>query len=105
MLCGIWVCLILRLKACPLPRELFGGGDLDVMITAPCAGHFRSDVMLMDIVRSGQRLGAIYDLAGCELGGLFANRDGVVVTTRGLHRVDAGDGVYHITGERSNLSI
>ena len=86
---------------CPPPHELFGGGNLDVMITAPCAGHFRSDVMLMDNVRSGQRMGAIYDLAGCELGSLFAHRDGVVVTLRGLHRVDAGDGIYHITGERS----
>ena len=78
--------------------ELVGGGNLDVMITAPCAGHFRSEVALMEAVVSGQRIGAVYDLGGREVAPLYANRDGVVVCLRRLHRVDAGDGVFHITG-------
>ncbi len=83
------------------PLELFGGGNLDVMINAPCAGHFRSEVALMDRVKLGQRIGAIYNVAGTELAVLHSNRDGVVVTVRGLHRVEAGDGVFHITGVMS----
>lgn len=78
--------------------ELVGAGNLDVMITAPCAGHFRSEVTLMEAVVSGQRIGAVYDLGGREVAPLYANRDGVVICLRRLHRVDCGDGVCHITG-------
>lgn len=79
-------------------RELIGGGNLDVMISAPCAGYLRTEVTLMDAVVSGQRIGAIYDLVGCEVAPLYANRDGIVICLRRLRRVDAGDGVCHITG-------
>ena len=78
--------------------ELVGAGNLDIMITAPCAGHFRSEVTLMEAVVSGQRIGAVYDLGGREVAPLYANRDGVVICLRRLHRVDCGDGVCHITG-------
>lgn len=81
-----------------MPRQLLGGGNLDVMIIAPCAGFVRMEVKLMDAVVSGQRIGAIYDLVGSEAASLYANRNGIVICVRRLRRVDAGDGVCHITG-------
>lgn len=76
--------------------ELVSSGDLDQIINAPCAGHFRSEVSLMQHVVSGQRLGSIVDLLNSELAVIYADTDGIVVTLRGLHRVNAGDGLVHL---------
>ena len=79
------------------PRRLIGDGNLDQIISAPCAGHFRSDVELLQPVTAGQRLGTIFNLIGEPLAEVRADRDGVVITLRALHRVNAGDGLVHLT--------
>lgn len=84
-------------QAQPVPCvELVSSGDLDQIILAPCAGHFRSEVDLMQPVASGQRLGAIVDLLNNELAVIHADTDGIVVTLRGMYRVNAGDGLVHL---------
>lgn len=85
----------------PSPRRLMGDGNMDQIEPAPCAGHFRADVALLDPVVSGQRLGTVYNLLGEPLAGVLAKRDGVVITLRGLHRVNAGDGLVHLTSIHS----
>jgi hypothetical protein len=79
------------------PRRFIGDGNLDQIISAPCAGHFRSDVELLQPVTAGQRLGVIFNLIGEPLAEVRADRDGVVITLRALHRVNAGDGLVHLT--------
>ncbi|MBX7214075.1 MAG: succinylglutamate desuccinylase/aspartoacylase family protein [Thermoflexales bacterium] len=79
------------------PLRLIGDGNLDRVIDAPCAGHFRAEVRLLDHVRAGQRLGAIYDLTGALLTPVHADAPGVVILLRAMHRVHAGDGLVHLT--------
>ncbi len=80
------------------PRHrLIGDGNLDQVINAPCAGHFRGEVELLQSVTAGQQLGAIYNLIGETLATVRADHDGVVILLRALHRVNAGDGLVHLT--------
>lgn len=79
------------------PLRLIGDGNLDHVINAPCAGHFRAEVGLLERVESGQRLGAVYSISGETLSVVRANAPGVVILLRALHRVNAGDGLAHLT--------
>ncbi len=81
-----------------LTHDLYGDGNLDVVIAAPVAGYFRADVQLLAEVTAGQRLGGIYDLAGALLAPIHCDRDGVVILLRRLHRVQVGEGVAQVTG-------
>ena len=79
------------------PLELIGDGNLDQQISTPYAGHFTPECALLDSVAAGQRLGRIRDATGDVLADIVAPAAGVIITLRGLHRVQVGDGVAHIT--------
>lgn len=83
-------------------HDLFGDGNLDVVVAAPVAGYFRAAVTLLDGVVAGQCLGAIYDFTGEQLAEVISQRDGVVIMLRRLHRVNVGDGVAQVTGWRTD---
>ncbi len=80
----------------PAALELVGNGNLDQTVLAPCDGHFRAEVGLLQSVTAGQRLGAIYDLLGNVLSDITSPVTGRVVLLRALHRVKTGDGVAHV---------
>lgn len=80
----------------PAPLELVGNGNLDQTVLAPCDGHFRAEVGLLQPVLAGQRLGAIYDLLGNVLADIVTPVAGRVILLRALHRVRVGDGVAHV---------
>ena len=80
----------------PAPLELVGNGNLDQTVLAPCDGHFRAEVGLLQPVLAGQRLGAIYDLLGNVLADIVTPVAGRVILLRALHRVRAGDGLAHV---------
>ncbi len=84
-------------KAQPVTHHLIGSGNLDQVISAPVAGYYRPEVRLLEEVRAGQRLGAILDLFGQVAAEGRADRDGIVIMLRRLRRVQAGDGVAHLT--------
>jgi predicted deacylase len=88
-------------KAQPVTHHLIGSGDLDQVISAPVAGYFRPEVRLLEGVRAGQRLGAILDLFGQVAAEVRADRDGIVIMLRRLRRVQAGDGLAHLTSRLS----
>jgi len=85
----------------PCTHDLFGDGNLDVVIGAAVAGYFRADVPLLAEVVAGQQLGAIYDFAGETLAAVVSDRDGVVIMLRRLHRVNVGEGLAQVTGWRT----
>ena len=85
------------LKRRQLTHHLVGDGNLDTVIHAPVAGFFQREVSLLEQVKAGQRLGAILDAAGAESAQVEADQDGLVIMLRGLPRVQAGDGIAHIT--------
>jgi predicted deacylase len=85
----------------PPQIELIGNGNLDHIIFAPCAGHFRADVRLLQTVEAGQQLGAIYDLVGNVLATIYAPATGSVILLRALHRVNVGEGVVHLTNKNN----
>lgn len=85
----------------PAPRRLIGDGNLDQVTASPCAGHFRADVTPLQHVSAGQRLGVVYNLLGESLADVRAMRDGVVILLRTMHRVNAGDGLVHLTSIHS----
>ena len=79
----------------PTPtHRLVGSGDLDHMIAARHGGLFFSHVKLLDDVRAGDVLGEVRDLTGRTLQEIRSPVEGVVITTRGLLRVNAGDGLF-----------
>ena len=82
----------------PPPLHLLGEGNMDEVTSAPMAGYFRPHVELLDEVQSGQLVGAIHDPLGNVLAELRAEKDGIVIMRRGLHRVLSGDGLIHLTG-------
>jgi len=79
-------------------HDLFGDGNLDVVMAAPVAGYFRAEVAVLDEVVKGQRLGTITDFAGTTVAEIQSERDGVVILLRRLHRVHVGDGLAQVTG-------
>ena len=82
----------------PPPQHLVGDGNMDEVTSAPFAGYFRPQVELLQEVQSGQLVGAIHDPLGQLLAELHAEKDGIVIMRRGLHRVHSGDGLIHLTG-------
>lgn len=77
------------------PRHtLVGSGDLDHIIVAEHGGLFFSRVALLDDVRAGDVLGEVRDPTGRTLQEIRAPAAGVIITTRGLLRVNAGDGLF-----------
>ena len=82
----------------PITHHLLGDGDLDTVISAPVAGYFRAEVGLLDVVEQGDRLGLIYDLLGQPVDEIKADKAGVVIMLRRIHRVHTGDGLVHLTG-------
>ena len=82
----------------PPPLHLLGEGNMDEVTSAPMAGYFRPHVELLDEVQTGQLVGAIHDPLGNVLAELRAEKDGIVIMRRGLHRVLSGDGLIHLTG-------
>ena len=81
----------------PPPLHLLGDGNMDEVMSAPMAGYFRPHVELLEEVQAGQLVGSILDPLGHVLAELRAERDGVVIMRRGLHRVLSGDGLIHLT--------
>lgn len=85
------------LQTRPMTHHLLGDGNLDTVISAPTAGYFRARVNLLDEVKRGDCLGIIQDSFGQTLTEIIADRDGVVIMLRRLHRVHVGDGLVHLT--------
>ncbi|MBI1298148.1 hypothetical protein GC175_24705 [bacterium] len=81
----------------PLTHHLIGDGNLDTIHSAPAAGYFRATVQLLAEVESGAHLGTIADFFGNVLAEIHAERAGVVIMLRRVHRVHVGDGLVHIT--------
>ncbi len=75
-------------------HRLVGSGDLDHIILANHGGLFFSHVRLLDDVRAGDVLGEVRDITGRTLEEVRATVAGVVITMRGLLRVNAGDGLF-----------
>jgi predicted deacylase len=75
-------------------HHLFGSGDLDHIINASTAGIFVAHTQLLSDVRKGDVLGEVRDVTGQSLETLHAPVDGVIITMRGLLRVNAGDGLF-----------
>ena len=71
---------------------------MDEVTSAPLAGYFRPHVELLQEVQSGQLVGTVHDPLGTVLAELHADKDGIVIMRRGLHRVHSGDGLIHLTG-------
>lgn len=86
----------------PQPRamthDLYGDGNLDKVLSAPVAGYFRAEVDLLAEVNANQRLGVVCDFSGETLAEIRANRAGVVIMLRRVHRVHPGDGLAQVTG-------
>lgn len=80
-----------------LTHHLVGDGNLDRVIHTSVDGFFQREASLLDPVQAGQRLGAVLDMTGKELARIKADQDGVIIMLRGLPRVQAGDGIAHIT--------
>jgi len=78
----------------PVTHRLYGSGDLDHIILANCGGLFFARVGLLDRVRKGDALGEVRTSAGETLEEVRSTADGVIVTMRGLLRVNAGDGLF-----------
>ena len=78
--------------AAPPPMHLLGDGNMDEVMSAPMAGYFRPHVELLQEVESGQLVGAVHDPLGVLLAELHAEKDGIVIMRRGVHRVHSGDG-------------
>ena len=83
--------------AAPTPQHLLGDGNMDEVMSAPMAGYFRPRVELLQEVQSGQLVGTIHDPLGAVLAELHAEKDGIVIMRRGVHRVHSGDGLIHLT--------
>ena len=75
-------------------HHLFGSGDLDHIINASTAGLFVAHTQLLADVRKGDVLGELRDVTGQTLETLRAPVDGVIITMRGLLRVNTGDGLF-----------
>ena len=88
----------------PVTHHLSGDGNMDSVISTPVAGYFRSDVALLDEVRSGQRLGTVRDPFGAAVAEITTESDGVVIMLRRIHRVHVGDNLAHVTGRLSSYS-
>jgi predicted deacylase len=73
---------------------LVGSGDLDHIILAGHGGLFFPRVQLLDAVRLGDVLGEVRDPLGRTLEEVRSPAEGVVITMRGLLRVNAGDGLF-----------
>lgn len=71
-------------------------GFLQVQNRAPTGGFFAAEVLVLDKVSKGQRVGAIRDTLGNELREVTAPHDGLVVFLRTFPRVHAGDPVCTI---------
>ncbi len=80
-----------------LTHHFVGDGNLDTVIQARVDGFFKREVSLLENVKRSQRLGAILDPTGAEAAQVDADQDGVIIMLRGIPRVQAGDGVAHIT--------
>ena len=85
-----------RPAAAPPTHRLRGSGDLDHIIAAGQSGLFVAHVQLLADVRAGQLLGEVRDLAGQTIEEIHSPADGVIITTRGLLRVHAGDGLFSL---------
>ncbi len=86
-----------KLNLRQLTHRLVGDGNLDTVIHTQVEGFFQREVSLLESVKAGQRLGVILDANGAERAGVEADQDGAVIMLRGLPRVQAGDGIAHIT--------
>ncbi len=84
----------------PLPtaHHLIGDGNLDLVISAPEAGFFKSEVALLEEVRAGQRLGTIQDFFGQTSAEVVTQQDGRVILLRKRPRVQVGAGLVQVTG-------
>ena len=84
----------------PLPtaHHLIGDGNLDLVISAPAAGFFKSEVTLLDEVQTGQRLGTIRDFFGQISADVLSPRDGRVILLRKRPRVQVGASLAQVTG-------
>lgn len=85
-------------RVSPAIHHLWGDGNLDHLIAAPCAGLFESETALLAEVATGQRIGVIRDVWGWIQEEVVSNRDGILLLLRNTPTVNAGDGVAFVTG-------
>lgn len=70
-----------------------GGGIFDESYVTPSTGFFEPDVQLGEQVKSGDRLGHVFDILGDEITTIRTESCGVVLGLRTFSRVLAGDSV------------
>ncbi|SDD24281.1 hypothetical protein SAMN02799630_02929 [Paenibacillus sp. UNCCL117] len=92
---GCWI----EGEAAQVICRLGGSGDFDGSVTAECEGFFIPEVELLQRVRRGAPIGAIYDGYGREKAELCAISDGVIVGLAGTPAVAVGSVVYMIAEE------
>lgn len=80
-------------------RRLRGSGDLDVSITCSASGLYFAEAEVGDKVHRGDLMGLVRSLDGGVVDRVVAPDDGIVVLTRAVPRVYAGEAVAAITGE------
>lgn len=85
-----------RAPVAPPTHRLRGSGDLDHIISANQSGLFVAHAGLLEDVKTGRLLGEVRNLAGETVEEIRSPADGVVITTRGLLRVHAGDGLFSL---------
>jgi predicted deacylase len=87
----------------PTTHHLLGDGNLDTVISASVSGYFQARVGLLDEVKQGENLGVIQDFFGQTIAEITADRDGVVIMLRRLHRVHVGEGLIHLTNHHTDV--
>jgi predicted deacylase len=89
-----------ELRRVPVEGVLLGDGNVDESLSAARSGFLVSDVLLLQRVQMGERLGVLLDLHGCELEHYTAPRQGVVAMLRACPVVHAGDPLFLIAETR-----
>src|SRR5581483_855888 len=85
-------------EAAVVEVNLFGSGDIDTSLVATKQGFFIPEVKLLQVVRSGERLGRIVNLHSETIEDFVAPRDGVVGLIREWPIVFPGEATFMVTG-------
>jgi len=81
------------------PRVLSGAGNTDDGLAAGADGFLMLDVLLLDRVIAGQRLGRLVDLQGSTIETYAAPRSGTVALTHEMPVVARGDTLFLLADE------
>lgn len=86
----------------PTRHRLGGNGDFDASVTAEEEGFFIPEAELLQEVREGQRIGAVYDVFGDVKRAYAAICDGIVVGIAGTPAVKPGSVLYLIAQKQQD---